>query len=143
MAVHRGRSSGEERERPLPDRGTGISFSVDASGMMRTVLRGVITAPQCVAHMEAREAQGLLDRPQIVDARGARLALSTEELRTIATLAKATRRRGPVGPTALVASDDLVYGIARMYEGFDPHGSMGFAVFRTIEEAEHWIWGVT
>lgn len=40
---------------------------------------------------------------------------------------------------AIVASSDLYYGMARMYEIFKESSSANIRVFRTYEEAKEWI----
>lgn len=40
---------------------------------------------------------------------------------------------------ALVANADLVFGMARMYQQTGGHDDRGVGVFRTMEEAEAWL----
>lgn len=144
MAVHRRRSASEECAQHDYSRSPGIQFSVEASGLARTVVHGTLAAATCAALLEARQAAGLLDHPLIIDARDATVELSLAEVRTLAARVRTMRQRMAVGPTAFVACGDLSYGLARMYASFDEvEGLHGFGVFRTIEEAEHWIWDVT
>ena len=115
----------------------GIRFSVDPLGVVRTTLSGMITYAHLVLHVQARERAGVLGRPQIIDARDARMELSCADARALAALVREHRQDRRIGPTAVVAETDLAYGIARMYGGFDD--SERFAVFRTMAEAEAWI----
>ena len=131
--------SGDGRSEPILS-APGIRYHLDASGIVRTTLSGTITANDLIAHSLARAAAGHLPRRQIVDARGARLALSTEDVKRIAALSKELRQRGPVGSTAFVAFDDLAFGMARMFSAYIADGT--FEVFRTIPEAEAWHWAV-
>lgn len=118
----------------------GITFHLDFRGIVRTTLCGPIGVDQLVEHALARAAAGLLPAPQVVDARAAELAISPEDVRRIALLADELRRRGPVGRSAMVTTDDLAYGMARMFAAYDT-GNAGFAVFRSMEEAEAWLGG--
>ena len=144
MAAHGRGSSPVERPHQASTASPGIQFSVEASGLARNVVHGTLAAANCEALLEARQAAGLLDHPLIIDARDATIELTLSEVRTLAARVRAVRERVAVGPTAFVASGDLSYGVARMYASFDEvEGLHGFGVFRTIEEAEHWIWGIT
>lgn len=117
----------------------GISFRVDPAGLVRTVMEGRIALAHLIAHTQAREALGVLGRPQIVDLREARLNLSAEDIRRLAGLVGELSRRTRFGRTAVVASGDYGYGIARMFAAYDAAGPDRFAVFRTMEEAEAWV----
>ena len=117
----------------------GIRFRVDAAGIVRTALTGRVGFDQMVMHLHARERTGLLGQPQLVDARGATIELSGAEARALAARVRERGRDTPVGPTAVVADSDFMYGLARMYGGFADSGQ--FAVFRSMEEAEEWIAG--
>lgn len=117
----------------------GIRFCVDPLGVVRTTLSGTIAYAQLVMHVQARERAGVLGRPQIIDAREARMELTCADARALAVLIREHRHDMRVGPTAVVAEYDLAYGIARMYGGFDD--SERFAVFRSMAEAEAWIAG--
>jgi hypothetical protein len=139
MAVHRRRGQGPHSPEARYESVPGIACSIDASGILRTTFSGPLALPQLILHLQARERAGLLANPQVVDARDATLELSTADVRKLAALAREVRRRTAVGPTALVASRDLSYGIGRMYAGFDASDSAGFAVFRSMEEAERWL----
>lgn len=46
------------------------------------------------------------------------------------------------GYMAIVAEDSLVYGIARMYQGFSQDRTWEVRVFRRLPEAEAWLEGV-
>lgn len=55
-------------------------------------------------------------------------------------LAKATARHRPAGARAAVlATDDLAFGLSRMYEAFVGDTSDRFRVFRAREEALSWL----
>ena len=119
----------------------GIEFHVDEAGIVRTTMRGTLTVEDLIAHALARAAAGVLPSPQVLDAREARFGITTEDVKRIAAVAKELRRRGPIGPSALVASEDYAYGMARMFATYDTQNHGSFAVFRTMAEAEAWLAG--
>ncbi|HUI93387.1 MAG TPA: hypothetical protein VLX68_14160 [Chitinivibrionales bacterium] len=67
--------------------------------------------------------------------------LSGDEVRDLAKTAKSHYRSREGGKTALVASSDADYGLARMYEVFTEFAKLpaSVKVFRTMEEAQQWI----
>jgi hypothetical protein len=68
-------------------------------------------------------------------------ARSGDELRLIAArVSAAVDRDGPRGPTAIVASDDASFGMARLYATLCELGGVtNVRVFRTAGEAETWL----
>jgi hypothetical protein len=48
-------------------------------------------------------------------------------------------KRGSGYKVALVASGDLEYGFARMYEAYSEHLPFSLMVFRDLDEAKQWI----
>ncbi|HEU4828424.1 MAG TPA: hypothetical protein VFT04_04440 [Gemmatimonadales bacterium] len=106
---------------------------------MRTTMRGVITAGDFAAHVRARAEAGVLGHPQIVDARDAQLQLTTGDIRAIAALVGKLRGTARMARTAFVAQQDFAYGMARMYAALGVREDPGFAVFRTLGEAETWL----
>ena len=70
------------------------------------------------------------------------LNFSLEEVRDIASyqqrLESSTRINGK---TAIVASEDLIFGLGRMFQSFSEMSKVPIAVmiFRTMEEAEAWL----
>ena len=102
-------------------------------------MRGIITAADFSAHVRARAEAGLLGHPQFVDARDARLELTTDDIRAIAALVGKYRGSAGMARTAFVAQQDFAYGMARMYAALGVRHDPGFAVFRTLSEAEAWL----
>jgi hypothetical protein len=77
----------------------------------------------------------------LFDATSATTTINAVEIRALSTLVgSAIRAEGTRAPVAVVASDDVLFGMMRMYqaqcegEGFD-----GIGVFRTLEGAEAWL----
>lgn len=121
------------------DRAGDVHFEVDGAGIVRTTMRGTITVHEAIAHTRARAAAGVLGSPQVIDGREAQLELTTDDLREIAELVGRLRKGTSPSRTAFVAQGDFAYGMARMYAALAQRDDPGFAVFRTMEEAERWI----
>ncbi|WP_221032624.1 hypothetical protein [Actomonas aquatica] len=62
--------------------------------------------------------------------------LTTEGIRRMAFLAK---RFGRCGPTAIVTTDDLSFGLGRMYNVFGPDSAERFQIFRAVPPALEWL----
>ena len=63
------------------------------------------------------------------------------KLKEIASFAQQRPRMRTGGKTAFVASQDLVFGILKMYEGFAARAELAHSVktFRSMEEALTWL----
>jgi hypothetical protein len=77
----------------------------------------------------------------LFDATSATTAISADQVRALSMLVGSMLRvEGPRAPVAMVAAEDALFGVMRMYqtlceaEGFD-----GISVFRARETAETWL----
>ncbi len=65
-----------------------------------------------------------------------------ERMRDLATLAAGTDVPHPGAKLAIVANDDLAFGLAQMYAAYrsiDPHSTKQVEVFRSLDEAQRWL----
>jgi hypothetical protein len=70
------------------------------------------------------------------------LSFSADEVRQLADYVTREAGKSPVGPTAVIATDDAVYGMSRMYQAYsEMAGRPHVGVFRTREEAQQWLAG--
>ena len=76
----------------------------------------------------------------IWDIAGATPVLNLEELRAVVAYVKAHRPEGK-GKTAIVATEDLAFGLSRMYEVLAGEQPVETRAFRDSEEALQWILG--
>ena len=115
---------------------------IDVDPASRTVfsrIEGALDFAACKDHMERLLADSAFQPTfsQVIDFRKAdSLALSTVELRTLAnhTIFSPTSRR------AFLVSTDVQFGMARMFSTHrDLHGERFVGVFRSIDQAAHWI----
>ena len=68
----------------------------------------------------------------IFDARGATTNVTAEQVRMLVQRAADTLRRIPVGPTAIVATDDVVFGMPRMYAILTEEAELSARTFCTF-----------
>ena len=72
------------------------------------------------------------------DLRAGQTLLDTEEVRRLADHVDTGRPEGR-GRTAIVAGDDLTFGVGRMYEQIAASGPVDVHVFRDVEAATRWL----
>lgn len=119
-----------------------MSYYIDVErGVVCTTATGVLTDADVLAHKEALRADPMFraGMPELSDVRGVRdLRVTPTGVRRMVEADK--ERDGPGGgyKLAIVASEDVVYGMARMYE-LSQEAMGNVAVFREMEEAIAWL----
>jgi hypothetical protein len=100
---------------------------------------GLVTVEDLSAHLDAEERDRALGLPELFDARGATTNLTATDVRTLVQRAAAALQRNPLGPTAIVATDDVVFGMARMYAILTEQVGARVEVFRDVDSANRWL----
>jgi hypothetical protein len=76
----------------------------------------------------------------VYDERAAHVDLSAGDMRGLAAHAMAlTQRKGKRGPVAIVANENVDYGLNRMASAYADAAGYEIGVFRTMGEALDWI----
>ena len=84
---------------------------------------------------------GLAHLPQLIDAREAQHELSVADMRRLVDLVEKAPGGASPRRTALVVTNMVDYGMARMYGALAAETDPGFAVFQDLAEAEAWLAG--
>src|SRR5262249_12682847 len=93
-----------------------IRYSIDrVNPRLLTHADGLVTFPDINAHLDYEQRNRDLDRAELIDARGAKTTVTTDQVRQLVRRAADMLRIVDLGPTAIVTDNDVVYGIARMY----------------------------
>ena len=117
-----------------------ITYSVDPrSGHLMTRADGVVTFQEIDEHLDAEQRSRDLHRPEVIDARGATTDVTALQVRLLIQRAASMLRVADVGPTAIVTSDDVVYGMARMYSILAESAGVHAEVFRDMQSAHVWL----
>lgn len=118
-----------------------ITYTLDRPrGRMYTRAEGLLTRPEIEAHLEVEEAERALGYAELFDARGTTLNISADGVRRLVERARKLHAAGiVVGPTAIVADSDVVFGMARMYAILSEFVHAPVDVFRDREAALAWL----
>lgn len=104
--------------------------------------RGPITWGDIQHHLEAERADQYLGHAELIDATEATVAFSGDEVRHIVESVRQLGTAHRLGPTAIVVSGDLAYGVVRMLEVL-LEGICPVRPFRTTAQAEEWLAAVS
>jgi len=108
------------------------------SGILKSRASGTISYLDLLEHL--RVARQLSPgAPELFDATGAVTDLTPAQVGSLAQEATELFDRGELGPTAVIASDYFLFGMARMYEGITADHAGPFHVFRELAPAKEWI----
>jgi hypothetical protein len=117
-----------------------IHYSIDPiHRRLVTHADGVLTFHDINAHLDVEQRNRDLDRPELFDARGATTDLTTQEVRRLVQRAAGMLRLVELGPTAIVTTNDVLYGMARMYSVLAEGVGAAADVFHDVESATGWL----
>jgi hypothetical protein len=105
---------------------------------VRAIAVGAVTFDDVRSHLLLeRHFRGLAYK-ELIDARGAWISFDEGETRKIAELIQKDGRETALGPTAVVVSDDVAFGVVRMIEVL-VEDVCQVKPFRDAEEARSWL----
>ena len=116
-----------------------ISARMEESGRVYIRASGFVTYEDLrnfVWETRARPAPG---SPQLFDAREAETDLTAEQIRGLQNTIRAQFERGEIGPTAIVAGEDSVFGMDPMSQSYTAGHTVPVRVFRDLALAEAWL----
>src|SRR5437868_1740111 len=117
-----------------------ITYTIDSgNGRMLTRADGVVTFHDVNAHLDVEQANRDLSRPEIIDARSAVTDLTADQVRRLVQRATDMLRTTDLGPTAFVTTNDLIFGMARMYVLLSERAGVNAEVFRDMQSARTWL----
>jgi len=106
---------------------------------VRVTYVGRITLRDVSVHVQRLVDAALINRPKLVDSRGATLALSPEDLRIVSSLMVTVRAEYGRAPVAFVAGDESWSAAANLYQDLGAGAIPRFATFLDLKAAEAWL----
>ncbi|MEJ2690399.1 MAG: hypothetical protein P8130_10705 [Deltaproteobacteria bacterium] len=117
-----------------------ISHSIDHDRRyMTATAKGPISLEEVRSHLLVERLEGGLSYPELIDARDATPNWSSTQAREIVELLTSLGRESTLGPTVVVVSDDLGFGMLRMLEILLEDVCI-VKPFRDYAAAEQWLW---
>ncbi len=118
---------------------SGIGYSVDAEQrLVTTVAEGAVSAADVREHLTIEQRDSALPFRELIDARHAWIDLSSAEVREIVNLLRSLSLQHYLGPTAVVVSSPVAFGVMRMLENLVEDVCVVRA-FRDFAQAETWV----
>lgn len=111
----------------------------------RVVVRctGVVTYADIERHVQIEKPHAEVTHTGLVDLRGCGTSMSVDEVRSLAYRIHTRWSHRIRGPAAIVADDDVTYGMARLFATLSEVTGDGagppIEVFRDIHDAEQWL----
>jgi len=117
-----------------------IHYIVDpVRGRLVTTAEGLVTFDDITAHLDLEEHNRDLSRPELIDARHVTTNVTADQIRRLAQRAADMLPRVRLGATAVVTTNDVAFGMARMYSVFAESAGALVEVFRDLEAASGWL----
>ena len=116
--------------------------SVDYPIADRLLLRatGTIALSEIVKVMAALRSGETRLTPIIFDLIDATVTISATEVASLAQMMAFEMKKAPIGPVALIATSDELFGMGRMYQAYSvTSGRPEVGVFRDLSAAERWL----
>jgi hypothetical protein len=118
-----------------------VTIGVDAANrVLRVIADGAIEYEEIRAHLVEERAEDALGYRELIDARRAWSAMTAEDLRHVVALVRGEARDAALGPTAVVVSTDVAYGVLRTIEML-VEDVAAIRPFRDHGEAVRWLAG--
>jgi hypothetical protein len=105
---------------------------------LQTRASGTVSYADVLEHLHTARQQ-VPGARELFDASGAKTDLTAAEVKALAQEAFALFERGKLGPIAVVATDSVLFGMARMYEAFVADLAVPIHVFREVSPALEWL----
>lgn len=106
-----------------------------------TTAEGVISFEELQAHLNGEWLAQRVASRELVDASTASTNLTSQEAKKIVTTVLQMAREQEFGPTAIVTSDNVLFGMASMVGILSElRGGPAIGVFRSVSEALDWLY---
>ena len=110
----------------------------DARRVLTVVAEGAVDFEEIRAHLLDERAEGALGFRELIDARRAIPSVTATDVRRVVDLVRSEARNVAFGPTAVVVSSDVAYGMLRMLEML-VEDVAAIRPFRDYRDAVRWL----
>jgi hypothetical protein len=119
----------------------GITYTLDRDRRrMFTRAEGPLTITDLLDHLRVEELDRAEGYAELFDARGATTDVRADDVRRLVERTRELQAAGKVvGPTAIVADNDVVFGMARMYAILSEFVQAPVEVYREVPPALEWL----
>ena len=116
-----------------------INFHIDkVNRRLYSRASGLITFRDLLKHMKSELDPEIARFPEIFDCTDATTDLTVEQVRELADERRRIEQARSTGPTAVVASNDLFFGMFRMFDMLT-ETIRPMRIFRDVRSAEQWL----
>jgi hypothetical protein len=116
-----------------------ITARIEETGLVYIRASGLVTYEDLRNFVWETRARPSPGSPQLFDALDAHTDLSVEQIRSLQNTVRDQFERGEIGPTAIVASADSVFGVDPMTQSYTLGHTVPVRVFRELAPAEEWL----
>ena len=119
----------------------GMTYTVEhAERFVRATADGPVTLEDIRAHIESERLAGALAYRELIDARGASPAFSSEDIRVVVAILRRLGGESLLGPTAVIVDSQVGFGILRIFEAL-LDDVCAVKPFYRMDSAEEWLSG--
>ncbi len=118
-----------------------IRFAYDPQlKILFTTAEGLVSFEEIQKHLDGEAYAGAIRYREIIDGSAASTSLNSDEVRQIVERVVAMMQGAVFGPTAIVTSNDVAFGMARMFAILcEVKGGPQVAVFKTASAGLDWL----
>ena len=117
-----------------------ITATVDHTrGRLYSRAMGVLSYEDLRYHLTETRALTARGYPELFDATGAEAEMSVAQIQSLSNLSGEMFNRGELGPTAIVVTGRMLFGMTRMYEKLNADYISPVHIFLDVPPAEAWL----
>ena len=108
-------------------------------GRLYTRAMGLLTYDELRYHLTETRALTARGYPELFDASGAEAEMSVAQIQSLSNMSGEMFGRGELGPTAIVVTGRMLFGMTRMYEKLNTDSMSPVHFFLEVPPAETWL----
>jgi hypothetical protein len=117
-----------------------ITATVDhTNGRLYSRAMGTVTYEELRYHLTETRALTARGYAELFDATGAEAEMSIAQIQSLSTMSGEMYSRGELGPTAIVVTGRMLFGMTRMYERLNTDSMSPVHFFLEVPPAQAWV----